>query len=441
MDVVKRLTLFHHQKKSLQQKIKMQKIGYYRKSGELFLQNISLKKLADDHGTPTFVYDSNLIKKSYHLLKNIMDPLDGKIHFAVKSNDNLGIIKYINSLGAGADVVSIGELKRCLKVSVKPKDIIFSGVGKQKDEIEFAINKNIKQLNAESIEELKDIIEISKNMKKKVNVALRVNLDINAKTHKKISTGDENSKFGIIYDEIVNAYKLISETSFIKPYGLAIHVGSQLFDYDVFYQTFSKIKNLAIELRNLGYKVNHLDLGGGFGVDYTMKNSLNYKSFSKALNEVFKNKEFQLSIEPGRSLIAESGVLLTRVIRTKSTNLKNFLIVDAAMNDLIRPTLYNATHSIEPLKNKKDQSSKKYDIVGPICETGDFLGIDFNLQETKKNDVLAIMTCGAYGSVMRSNYNSRPSAAEVFIFDNKEILLRKREDINKLLKLDIIPNF
>ena len=419
----------------------MQKIGYYRKSGELFLQNLSLKKLVDHYETPTFVYDSNLIKNSFYMLKKIMDPLNGKIHFAVKSNDNLGVIKYINSLGAGADVVSIGELKRCLKVSVKPKDIIFSGVGKQKDEIEFAINKNIKQLNAESIEELKDIIEISKNIKKKVNVALRVNLDINAKTHKKISTGDENSKFGIIYDDIVHAYKLINDASFINPYGLAIHVGSQLFDYDVFFQTFSKIKNLAVELKNLGYEVNHLDLGGGFGVDYTMKNSLNYKSFSKALNEVFKNNEFQLNIEPGRSLIAESGVLLTKVIRTKSTNYKNFLIVDAAMNNLIRPTLYNATHSIQPLKIKSDRSSKKYDIVGPICETGDFLGIDFNLQETKKNEVLAIMTCGAYGSVMRSNYNSRPSAAEVFIFNNKEILLRKREKIDQLLNLDIIPNF
>ena len=419
----------------------MQKIGYYRKSGELFLQNLSLKKLVDRYQTPTFVYDSNLIKNSFYMLKKIMDPLNGKIHFAVKSNDNLGVIKYINSLGAGADVVSIGELKRCLKVSVKPKDIIFSGVGKQKDEIEFAINKNIKQLNAESIEELKDIIEISKNIKKKVNVALRVNLDINAKTHKKISTGDENSKFGIIYDDIVHAYKLINDASFINPYGLAIHVGSQLFDYDVFFQTFSKIKNLAVELKNLGYEVNHLDLGGGFGVDYTMKNSLNYKSFSKALNEVFKNNEFQLSIEPGRSLIAESGVLLTKVIRTKSTNYKNFLIVDAAMNNLIRPTLYNAIHSIQPLKIKSDRSSKKYDIVGPICETGDFLGIDFNLQETKKNEVLAIMTCGAYGSVMRSNYNSRPSAAEVFIFNNKEILLRKREKIDQLLNLDIIPNF
>ena len=419
----------------------MQKIGYYRKSGELFLQNLSLKKLADHYGTPTFVYDSNLIKNSFYMLKKIMDPLNGKIHFAVKSNDNLGVIKYINGLGAGADVVSIGELKRCLKVSVKPKDIIFSGVGKQKDEIEFAINKNIKQLNAESIEELKDIIEISKNIKKKVNVALRVNLDINAKTHKKISTGDENSKFGIIYDDIVHAYKLINDASFINPYGLAIHVGSQLFDYDVFFQTFSKIKNLAVELRNLGYEVNHLDLGGGFGVDYKMKNSLNYKSFSKALNEIFKNNEFQLSVEPGRSLIAESGVLLTKVIRTKSTNYKNFLIVDAAMNNLIRPTLYNATHSIQPLKIKTNRSSKKYDIVGPICETGDFLGIDFNLQETKKNEVLAIMTCGAYGSVMRSNYNSRPSAAEVFIFNNKEILLRKREKIDQLLNLDIIPNF
>ncbi len=419
----------------------MQKTGYYRKSGELFLQNISLKKLANTYGTPTFVYDSNSIKHSFNLLDSIMKPFNGKIHFAVKSNDNLGVIKYINSLGAGADVVSIGELKRCLKVSVKPKDIIFSGVGKQKDEIEFAIIKNIKQLNAESIEELKDIIEISKNLKKKVNVALRVNLDINAKTHKKISTGDENSKFGIIYDDIVSAYKLMKKASFIKPYGLAIHVGSQLFDYDVFYKTFSKIKKLALELRNKGFEVNHLDLGGGFGVDYSLKNLLNYETFNRALNKVFKRDDFQISIEPGRSLIAESGILLTKVIREKSTNLKKFLIVDAAMNNLIRPTLYNARHSIIPLQVKNNRLIKKYDIVGPICETGDFLGIGYSLQQMKKNEFLAIMTCGAYGSVMRSNYNSRPSATEIFIHDDKEILLREREKIDQLIAVDIIPNF
>ncbi len=419
----------------------MQKTGYYRKSGELFVQDISLKKLADHYGTPTFIYDSNSIKNSFSLLENIMKPLNGKIHFAVKSNDNLGIIKYINSLGAGADVVSIGELKRCLKVSVKPKEIIFSGVGKQKDEIEFAINKKIKQLNVESIDELKDIIEISNKMEKQINVALRVNFDINAKTHNKISTGDENSKFGIIYDDIVSAYELMKKASFIRPYGLAVHVGSQLFDFDVFFQTFSKIKKLAIHLRGIGYEVNHLDLGGGFGVDYSMKNLLNYKSFSKALNQVFKKGDFQLSIEPGRSLIAESGVLLTRVIRSKSTNLKNFIIVDAAMNNLIRPTLYNATHSIKPVELKNNRSFKKYDIVGPICETGDFLSTDFKLQQMNKNEFLAIMTCGAYGSVMRSNYNSRPSASEILILDKKEFLLRKREKIDELIKIDIIPNF
>ena len=417
------------------------KTGYYRDRGQLLLQNINLKSISERYSTPLYIYDSNSIKESFNLLKNIMKPFNGNIHFAVKSNDNLGIIKYLNKLGAGTDVVSIGELKRCLKVSVNPQQIIFSGVGKDKEEIEFSISNNIKQLNVESIEELKDVIKISNNLKRNVNVALRVNFDINAKTHQKISTGDENSKFGIIAEDIVIAYKLLNEAKFVNPFGLAVHVGSQLFDYDVFFETFMKIKTLAIELRNLGFEVNHLDLGGGFGIDYTKNKLLNYNSFKKAINKVFKKDEFELSVEPGRSLIADAGILLTKIIRTKSTNLKNFLIVDAAMNNLIRPTLYNAYHSIEPIQLDKKRLLKKYDIVGPICETGDFLGLDCDLQEMYKNEILAIMTCGAYGSVMRSNYNSRPSAAEILIYDNSEILLREKEKIEEIINFDIVPTF
>ena len=419
----------------------MKKLGFYRNVNTLFVQDLNVIEIIKKFGSPLYLYDSTLIRNSYKKLSKIIAPLSGDIHFAVKANDNLGIIKYLKVLGSGADVVSIGELKRCLKVGINPKNIIFSGVGKEGYEIEFAILNNIKQINVESLEELREVILISKKLQKLVNVALRVNLDINSKTHKKISTGDENSKFGIILSDIFNAYELITNAKFINPYGLAVHVGSQIFDYSVFHKTYTKIKNLALDLKKNGFSVNHLDLGGGFGIDYTKNFTLDYNAFEKALNEVFKDKEFNLSIEPGRSLVADSGILISRVIRSKSTNLKNFLIVDAAMNNLIRPTLYNAFHKIIPIIKNNKRELKKYDIVGPICETGDYLGLDVNLQRMENNEYLAIMCSGAYGSVMRSNYNSRIDIPEILIHDGKEVVLRKRTNIEKIIDVDLIPNF
>ena len=419
----------------------MKKLGFYRNVNTLFVQDLNVIEIIKKFGSPLYLYDSTLIRNSYKKLSKIIAPLSGDIHFAVKANDNLGIIKYLKVLGSGADVVSIGELKRCLKVGINPKNIIFSGVGKEGYEIEFAILNDIKQINVESLEELNEVILISKKLQKLVNVALRVNLDINSKTHKKISTGDENSKFGIILSDIFNAYELITNAKFINPYGLAVHVGSQIFDYSVFHKTYTKIRDLALDLKKSGFSVNHLDLGGGFGIDYTKNFTLDYNAFEKALNEVFKDKEFNLSIEPGRSLVADSGILISRVIRSKSTNLKNFLIVDAAMNNLIRPTLYNAFHKIIPIIKNNKRELKKYDIVGPICETGDYLGLDVNLQRMENNEYLAIMCSGAYGSVMRSNYNSRIDIPEILIHDGKEVVLRKRTNIEKIIDVDLIPNF
>ena len=419
----------------------MKKTGFYRNNDTLFVQNLNIIEVVKKFGSPLYLYDTTLIETSYKKLSKIITPFCGNIHFAVKANDNLGIIKYLKTLGSGADVVSIGELKRCLKVGMDPKKIIFSGVGKEGYEIEFAILNNVKQINVESLEELNELILITKKLRKLVNVALRVNLDINSKTHKKISTGDENSKFGIILNDIFNAYELITNAEYINPYGLAVHVGSQIFDYDIFHQTYTKIKKLAIKLRKNGYIVNHLDLGGGFGINYKRSFELDYNAFEKALNEVFKEKEFNLSIEPGRSLVADSGILITKVIRSKSTNLKKFLIVDAAMNNLIRPTLYNAYHKIIPIIKDEKREIKKYDIVGPICETGDFLGLDINLQRMESNEYLAVMCSGAYGSVMRSNYNTRIDIPEILIHNGKELVLRKKTNIEKMIEVDSIPNF
>lgn len=419
----------------------MTKIGFYRKFNKLFIQDLSIVDIVKKYGSPLYIYDTNSIKNSFEALNDIIKPLNGNIHFAIKANDNLGIIKYLKQLGSGADVVSVGELKRCLKVEIDPQKIIFSGVGKEKDEIEFAILNNVKQINAESLEELNEVISISKKLKKLVNVALRVNLDINSRTHKKISTGDENSKFGIIINDIYKAYSLITKAKYINPYGLAVHVGSQIFDYSVYYQTYTRIRNLALDLRKNGFSVRHLDLGGGFGVNYQNNSSTDYSSFEKALKNVFKKDEFILSIEPGRSLVADSGILVTKVIRKKSTNLKNFLIVDAAMNNLIRPTLYNAFHKIVPIVENKKDTFNKYDIVGPICETGDYLGLDVNLPTIKSNEYLAILSSGAYGSVMRSNYNTRQDVPEILIYNNKDYILRKRENLDNIIEIDNIPEF
>ena len=420
----------------------MNDLGFYRdKDNILKIQNIKIEQLVHKHGSPLFIYDGNLIEKTYETFTKALEPINGKIHYAIKANDNLGIIKLLSNLGCGADVVSIGELKKCLKIGMSPKKIIFSGVGKQINEIEFAIKQNIQQINIESIEELDDLLSLTETLKKSVNVAVRVNLDIKAKTHEKISTGDENSKFGVSLKEVPNVYKIISNSRYLKPAGLAIHIGSQIFDFKIFHKTYFELKKLAIYLKKQGFKVDNLDLGGGFGVNYEKFEIKNFNILKKILTELFINTDFNINLEPGRALLADSGTLITKTIRTKKTLTKQFLIVDAGMNDFIRPTLYNASHRFEPLKKDENRDLNIYDIVGPICETGDFFGLGINMQKMFKNEFLGIMSVGAYGSVMSSNYNARPNIAEIIIYKGKDLILRNRQTIEKLIEKDIIPNF
>ncbi len=418
----------------------MNKLGFVRDlDNNLSVQNISVNYLVKKYGTPLFIYDSKIIETTYQKINKAIKPVNGKIHYAVKANDNLGLIKFISELGSGADVVSIGELQKCLKVGMDPKKIIFSGVGKDVNEIEYAISKNIKQINIESKEELVDIIDITTKLKKNANIALRVNLDINAQTHKKISTGDENSKFGISFKDVPDIYNIVTNSEYLTPFGLAVHIGSQIFNYKIFAKAYKQLKNLAKNLIENGFPVKYLDLGGGFGVDY--KNILinDFKELKKITTNLFINENFDISVEPGRSLVANSGILITKIIRTKLTKKKNFLIVDAGMNNLIRPTLYNAFHEIIPLSLNNDRECEQVDIVGPICETGDFFALNRKIQKMYKNEFLAIMSAGAYGSVMKSNYNTRPDASEVFIYNNKDYLLKKKHSVEKIINSEIIP--
>ena len=419
----------------------MNPIGFYRNnSGTLSVQNININDLAKKYGTPLFIYDSGLMKERYNAFVEATSHLNGNIHYAVKANDALSIISYFAKLGCGADIVSIGEFKKCVAAGVSPKKIIFSGVGKENSEIEFALKNNVLQFNIESEEELDDIHKIASKLKIYANICLRVNPNIAPNTHKKISTGDKSTKFGINFENVKLIYQKLHDLDYINPVGLAVHIGSQIFDFDFFSQAYSNLKSLADDLKKQKFNVPSLDLGGGIGINYNNNIPPDFSKYKKIISDLFINSDYNLSFEPGRSLIAEAGILVTKVIRNKKTNDKNFIIVDAAMNNLIRPTLYDAFHGIEPV-NKNDGHTITADIVGPICETGDYIALNREINNVENNELLAIRTTGAYSSVMSSNYNARSNANEVFIYNNKDYLIKETEIIEKLIKKEKLIKF
>ena len=419
----------------------MNPIGFYRNnSGTLSVQNININDLAKKYGTPLFIYDSGLMKERYNAFVEATSHLNGHIHYAVKANDALSIISYFAKLGCGADIVSIGEFKKCVAAGVSPKKIIFSGVGKENSEIEFALKNNVLQFNIESEEELDDIHKIASKLKIYANICLRVNPNIAPNTHKKISTGEKSTKFGINFENVKLIYQKLHDLDYINPVGLAVHIGSQIFDFDFFSQAYSNLKSLADDLKKQKFSVPSLDLGGGIGINYNNNIPPDFSKYKKIISDLFINSDYNLSFEPGRSLIAEAGILVTKVIRNKKTNDKNFIIVDAAMNNLIRPTLYDAFHGIEPV-NKNNGHTITADIVGPICETGDYIALNREINNVENNELLAIRTTGAYSSVMSSNYNARSNANEVFIYNNKDYLIKETEIIEKLIKKEKLIKF
>ena len=417
-------------------------LGFYRdNNGMLCVQNNKVSDLTKKYGTPLFIYDSGLMRERYNAFLDVVKNVRGNVHYAVKANDALGIINFFTKLGCGADIVSIGEFKKCIAAGMSPKKIIFSGVGKERDEIEFALKNNILQFNVESEEELNDIHHIASKLKIVANVCLRINPNIAPDTHKKISTGEKETKFGIDFKEVKPIYKKLHNLDYINPVGLAVHIGSQIFDFNFFYQAYLNLKNLADDLKNSGYNVTTLDLGGGIGINYHTSETPDLSSYKKIVSDLFLNSNYNLSFEPGRSLIAEAGILVTKVIRNKKTNEKKFVIIDAAMNNLIRPTLYDAYHKIEPIQ-ENDRSEIIVDIVGPICETGDYIALNRKINQINENELLAIRTTGAYASVMSSNYNARPDAKEIMLYNNQDFLIKDTETITdiiskeKIIKLD-----
>ncbi len=401
------------------------------KSGKFFIENISAAKIAKKFGTPLYCYSKGFLNKNIDNFKHNFKSIKPLICFSIKANNNLEILKIIKKNNLGADVVSKGELMMSLKAGILPNKIVFSGVGKTSEEISFAIDKNIFLINAESESEIKLIENISKNKKKCTGVGIRFNPNVDALTNSKISTGRNVDKFGVdskILIKIVNKFKF---SKYLDIKCLSVHIGSQITNSKPYTKMVNQVDSL---LKKVKYKFDYIDFGGGMGIQYKKySKKLNYKKYRRSINVFLKKNNVKIIFEPGRSIIGNTGVLLTKVIYIKESKNRRFVILDAAMNDLIRPALYNAYHNIIPIQRNKKIINKIHNFVGPVCETSDqFLTVG-SYNKLKENDILAICDVGAYGSVLSSNYNLRTRPSEVIVDRSKIKLVKKRQSI-----LDII---
>ena len=405
------------------------------KKDKLFCEEVNLIEIAENFGTPTYVYSSKTLNLHIDAYMDSFTSKDAQICFSVKSLSNIAILNILKNKGCGFDIVSGGELHRAISVGADPKSIIFSGVGKSKNEIEDGILNEILSFNIESKAELKKIETVASNLKKIAPVSIRFNPDIDSGGHDYITTGRKGDKFGINnLDETIELAKYIRDSKNLEMVGLACHIGSQILNLKSYEMASKKTIDLATKINKLGIDLQFFDMGGGLGVPYLDESPPHPKELISMLEEVFVNRNEKLILEPGRSISANAGVLLTKVEYIKD----NFAIVDAAMNDLIRPALYGAKHDIWNLKNKTN-AMKKYNVVGPICESSDFLGKDI-LLDIAEDDLLCIKTAGAYGFVMSSNYNSRLRSAEVLVDGKTFNLIRRRENIQDLIGMETIPN-
>ncbi|SDW83480.1 diaminopimelate decarboxylase [Nitrosomonas oligotropha] len=401
------------------------------RNNELFVESVSLKQIAREFGTPCYVYSRAALTKAYQAFDAAFANREHLICYAVKANSNIAILNLFARLGSGFDIVSGGELQRVIKAGGDPGKTVFSGVGKHVDEMRMALNANILCFNVESEAELIVLNQIAKDMGKIAPVSLRVNPDVDAKTHPYISTGLKENKFGVPASVAERIYQSTQQYPHIRFTGLDCHIGSQLTELEPFLQASHKMLNLLETLQSQGLSIEHLDLGGGLGIRYTDETPPSIKDYVSALCAGTRTVKQRLLIEPGRSLVGNSGILLTRVEYLKHTSARDFAIVDAAMNDLMRPALYDAYHAILPVQQNASEA-RNYQVVGPVCETGDFLGHDRKLS-LNDGDFLAVMSAGAYGMSMSSNYNTRPRAAEIMVDHDQIHIIRQRETIDQLM--------
>ena len=417
---------------------------FHYSNGTLHAEDVSLAKIAVEVGTPFYCYSTATLERHYEVLEKAFRGLDTLICFAVKANSNQAVLATIARLGAGMDVVSEGELRRARAAGVPANKIIFAGVGKTRAEIAYALKEGILSFNVESEPELHALSEVAMGLDKTAKIAIRVNPDVDAKTHAKISTGNAENKFGVPYDDARALYADAEKLPGIKVSGIHMHIGSQITDLAPFRDAFRLLRDLALALKADGIALEHLDIGGGLGVPYRGSNDVppHPDEYAGIVKEHLGDLGLKIALEPGRMIVGNAGVLITRVTYVKEGADKTFTIVDAAMNDLIRPTLYEAYHDIWPVEEAKSAMAPvQQDIVGPVCETGDFLAEDRALPPFAAGDLIAVMTAGAYGAVMASTYNTRLLVPEVLVRGAEYAVVRPRPSYDELIGADRMPGW
>lgn len=412
--------------------------AFTRRDGRLFADDVALDALAERFGTPLFVYSATSLAGAYDALDRALGDVPHTLCYSIKTNMNLAVVRTLVARGAGVDVTSGGELFRALRAGAPPERIVYSGVGKRDDEIDQALATGIKMFNVESRAELRRIDAVAAARGVRAPVAFRVNPDVDPKTHPYISTGLKTSKFGIPWGEAAEAYAEAKALDHVDAMGIDCHIGSQLTDVQPFVDALNRVRHLLLELRDAGHEIRTLDVGGGLGVRYDDERPPSFEAYARGVVESVGGLECDLVFEPGRALAANAGVLLTRVLYEKTNGERRFVIVDAAMNDLIRPALYQAYQAIEPVGASRGTPSPA-DVVGPVCESGDFLAKDRPVPPVERGDLFAVRSAGAYGFSMSSNYNGRVRAAEVLVKGDRFALIRERETYEDLVRGESIP--
>ncbi len=406
----------------------------------LYCEDVPVPEIAAKTGTPFYLYSHATLKRHFQVFSEAFDGVSKLICYSAKANTNLAVLKLFADLGCGLDIVSGGELYRGLKAGFFPDRIVYSGVGKTVDEIDYALDAGILMFNVESLAELEQINRRAGKLKKRAPVSIRVNPDVDPKTHPYTATGLKKNKFGIGSDVALESYRIAAELEHLEIVGVDCHIGSQITEAEPFQAALENLKALINELMSMGINIRYLDMGGGLGITYADETPPSLREYAAVIMKQLKDMELQLILEPGRVLVGNAGILVTEVLYRKSGAVKNFVIVDAGMNDLMRPTLYNAFHAIEPVVNSRKDVIVA-DVVGPICESGDFLAIDRSISNVQSGDLLAVMSAGAYGYVMSSNYCSRPRVAEVMVKGDRFNVVKAREGYEDLVRGETVPPF
>jgi diaminopimelate decarboxylase len=411
------------------------------RNGELCAEGLSITRIAEAVGTPFYLYSAGAMRAQYRAFTEAFTPDAPLVCYAIKANSNQAVLRVFAALGTGADVVSGGELRRALAAGIPPQRIVFSGVGKTRAELTAALDADIHQINVESIPELRRVSDLAAAQGRQARVAIRVNPDVAAHTHSGIATGRKEDKFGVAHHEVVDAYRLAAELPGIEPVGLAVHIGSQIVDLEPSRAAFARIAELVVAVRQAGFAVRQVDLGGGLTVPYGDETPATPAQYAATARAVFGALDVALAFEPGRFMVAAAGVLVASVVYVKNGG-RRIVVVDAAMNDLVRPAMYKAEHRILPVRKPVPGAPiSPADVVGPVCETTDTFTRDHNLPPLGDGELVTFMTAGAYGAVMSSTYNTRPLVPEVLVDSDRFAVIRARQNYDELLALDTVPDW